>query len=61
MLGAHSWVEGDALALPFADNSFDSITLGYGLRNVADIPQCLRELRRVLRPGEPPLPSVYSL
>jgi SAM-dependent methyltransferase len=48
---ARRWVEGDALALPFENNSFDAITLSYGLRNVADIPQCLRELHRVLRPG----------
>mmetsp|Transcript_16060 Transcript_16060/g.22160 ORF Transcript_16060/g.22160 Transcript_16060/m.22160 type:complete len:309 (+) Transcript_16060:67-993(+) len=45
------WVEGDALDLPFPDHSFHAITLGYGLRNVADIPLCLRELHRVLKPG----------
>lgn len=44
------WVEGDALTLPFADNCFDCATMGYGLRNVTDIPRCLRELRRVLKP-----------
>ncbi|MCU0543110.1 MAG: bifunctional demethylmenaquinone methyltransferase/2-methoxy-6-polyprenyl-1,4-benzoquinol methylase UbiE [Oscillatoriaceae cyanobacterium Prado104] len=46
-----SWVEADALALPFADNYFDCATMGYGLRNVTDIPRCLRELHRVLKPG----------
>lgn len=46
-----SWVEADALALPFADNNFDAATVGYGLRNVTDIPRCLRELHRVLKPG----------
>lgn len=46
-----SWVEADALHLPFADNYFDAATMGYGLRNVTDIPQCLRELYRVLKPG----------
>ena len=45
------WVCGDALALPFASQSFDAITMGYGLRNVVDIPQALAEIRRVLRPG----------
>lgn len=45
-----NWVEGDALALPFADNSFDAATMGYGLRNVVDIPQALREIHRVLKP-----------
>jgi hypothetical protein len=34
-----SWVQGDALALPFGDACFDAATVGYGLRNVADIPQ----------------------
>ena len=41
----------DALRLPFADASFDAVTIGYGLRNVADIGQCLGEMLRVLRPG----------
>lgn len=45
------WVEADALHLPFADNYFDAATMGYGLRNVMDIPQSLRELNRVLKPG----------
>jgi hypothetical protein len=36
------WVQGDAMELPFADASFDAATMGYGLRNVADIPKALR-------------------
>lgn len=44
------WVEADALNLPFADNYFDAATMGYGLRNVTDIPRCLAELHRVLKP-----------
>jgi demethylmenaquinone methyltransferase/2-methoxy-6-polyprenyl-1,4-benzoquinol methylase len=45
------WVRGDALALPFADESFDAATVGFGIRNVDDLEAGLRELRRVLRPG----------
>ena len=44
------WIEGDALRLPFTDNSFDCATMGYGLRNVTNIPLCLQELLRVLKP-----------
>jgi demethylmenaquinone methyltransferase/2-methoxy-6-polyprenyl-1,4-benzoquinol methylase len=44
------WVEGDLLALPFDDDSFDSATVGFGVRNVADLDQALAELQRVLRP-----------
>jgi demethylmenaquinone methyltransferase/2-methoxy-6-polyprenyl-1,4-benzoquinol methylase len=47
---AIDWVEGDALALPFADGSFDAVTIGFGLRNLADPARGLAELRRVLRP-----------
>lgn len=45
------WVRADALWLPFADNSFDVVSVGYGLRNLADIERGLREILRVLRPG----------
>jgi demethylmenaquinone methyltransferase/2-methoxy-6-polyprenyl-1,4-benzoquinol methylase len=45
------WVEANALDLPFEDNYFDAATMGYGLRNVTDIPRCLSELYRVLKPG----------
>jgi demethylmenaquinone methyltransferase / 2-methoxy-6-polyprenyl-1,4-benzoquinol methylase len=45
------WVEGDSLALPFADESFDAATVGFGVRNLAELERGLRELRRVLRPG----------
>ncbi len=46
-----NWVEADALTLPFPDDFFDCATLGYGLRNVVDIPRSLQELHRVLKPG----------
>jgi demethylphylloquinol methyltransferase len=45
------WVEADALNLPFTDNYFDAATMGYGLRNVTDIPRSLQELNRVLKPN----------
>jgi demethylmenaquinone methyltransferase / 2-methoxy-6-polyprenyl-1,4-benzoquinol methylase len=48
---AVEWVEGDLLALPFADGSFDAATVGFGVRNVEDLELGLRELRRVLRAG----------
>ncbi len=41
----------DAMALPFADCSFDAVTISFGLRNVADIDRALAELARVTRPG----------
>src|SRR4029453_15532617 len=45
-----SFVTGDMLALPFPDRSFTVVTIGYGLRNVPDLQQSLREIRRVLTP-----------
>src|SRR6266571_8132593 len=45
------WVRGDLLRLPFADESFDAATVGFGVRNVEDLERALRELRRVLRAG----------
>jgi demethylmenaquinone methyltransferase/2-methoxy-6-polyprenyl-1,4-benzoquinol methylase len=49
--GAIEWRQGDLLALPFADGEFDAATVGFGVRNVADLELALRELRRVLRAG----------
>jgi ubiquinone/menaquinone biosynthesis methyltransferase len=45
------FVTGDMLALPFADRQFAVTMMGYGLRNVPDLPQALREIERVLAPG----------
>ena len=42
---------GDALRLPFADDTFDAVTISFGLRNIVDPEQGLREMRRVTRPG----------
>jgi demethylmenaquinone methyltransferase/2-methoxy-6-polyprenyl-1,4-benzoquinol methylase len=46
-----AWVEGDLLALPFDAASFDAATVGFGVRNVADLDAALAELRCILRPG----------
>ena len=63
----------DALALPYEDASFDAVTVGFGVRNFADLEQGLGELARVLRPGgrlvileitqpqRPPLSWFFSL
>jgi demethylmenaquinone methyltransferase/2-methoxy-6-polyprenyl-1,4-benzoquinol methylase len=63
----------DALDLPFADASFDAVTVGFGVRNLADLDRGLAELVRVLRPGgrlsvleitqprRPPLSTFFSL
>jgi demethylmenaquinone methyltransferase/2-methoxy-6-polyprenyl-1,4-benzoquinol methylase len=45
------WVVGDAMALPFADNSFDVYTISFGIRNVTRPQEALAEAFRVLRPG----------
>ena len=45
------WVEGDLLAMSFADGEFDAATVGFGIRNVDDLQAGLVELQRVLKPG----------
>jgi demethylmenaquinone methyltransferase/2-methoxy-6-polyprenyl-1,4-benzoquinol methylase len=42
---------GDGMALPFPNNTFDAVTIAFGLRNMADRRKALEEMRRVLRPG----------
>jgi demethylmenaquinone methyltransferase/2-methoxy-6-polyprenyl-1,4-benzoquinol methylase len=49
--GSIEWIQGDLLELPFEDASFDAATVGFGVRNVADLGRGLAELRRVVRPG----------
>lgn len=44
-------VQGNAMELPFEDNSFEYATIGFGLRNVPDLKQVLREMKRVVKPG----------
>jgi demethylmenaquinone methyltransferase / 2-methoxy-6-polyprenyl-1,4-benzoquinol methylase len=68
-----TWEQGNALALPYDDASFDAATVGFGARNFSDLPQGLREMARVVRPGgrvvvleittpqKPPLSTFFSL
>ena len=49
--GSLDWVVGDAMALPFADNSFDIYTISFGIRNVTCPQDALNEAFRVLKPG----------
>lgn len=63
----------DALQLPYGGERFDAVTVGFGVRNLADLDRGLREMARVLRPGgrlvvleitqptRPPLSTFYSL
>jgi demethylmenaquinone methyltransferase/2-methoxy-6-polyprenyl-1,4-benzoquinol methylase len=67
------WEQANALALPYADDSFDAATVGFGARNFSDLEQGLREMTRVVRPGgrvvvleittptKPPLSTFFSL
>lgn len=45
------WIEGDAMELSFADNSFDAVTIAFGLRNLSNFRNGLTELHRILKPG----------
>lgn len=66
------WICGDAMALPMEDASVDAYTIAFGIRNVTDIDQALREAYRVLKPGgrflclefshvtAPPLAKLYD-
>ncbi|AXI49058.1 bifunctional demethylmenaquinone methyltransferase/2-methoxy-6-polyprenyl-1,4-benzoquinol methylase UbiE [Sulfitobacter sp. SK012] len=49
--GSLDWIVGDAMALPFEDNSFDVYTISFGIRNVTRPQEALNEAYRVLRPG----------
>jgi demethylmenaquinone methyltransferase / 2-methoxy-6-polyprenyl-1,4-benzoquinol methylase len=67
------WEQGNALALPYEDGSFDAATVGFGARNFSDLGQGLREMARVVRTGgrvvvleittpqKPPLSTFFSL
>ena len=51
LLQGVSYVQANAECLPFADSSFDCVTIGFGLRNVTDKPAALASMQRVLKPG----------
>jgi demethylmenaquinone methyltransferase/2-methoxy-6-polyprenyl-1,4-benzoquinol methylase len=51
LAGNLEYVQANAERLPFADNAFDCITIGFGLRNVTDKPAALASMRRILKPG----------
>jgi demethylmenaquinone methyltransferase/2-methoxy-6-polyprenyl-1,4-benzoquinol methylase len=51
LAGKLDWVVGDAMALPFAENTFDVYTISFGIRNVTRIEDALAEAFRVLKPG----------
>jgi demethylmenaquinone methyltransferase / 2-methoxy-6-polyprenyl-1,4-benzoquinol methylase len=67
------WEHADAMALPYADDSFAAATVGFGARNFGDLAQGLREMARVVRPGgrvvvleittpqKPPLSTFFSV
>jgi demethylmenaquinone methyltransferase/2-methoxy-6-polyprenyl-1,4-benzoquinol methylase len=67
------WEQADAMNLPYADDSFDAATVGFGARNFGDLDRGLREMVRVVRPGgrvvvleitsptKPPLSTFFSL
>ena len=68
-----TWEQADAMALPYPDDGFDAVTVGFGARNFGDLPQGLREMVRVVKPGgrvvileittpqKPPLSTFFSL
>ncbi len=51
LFGKLEWVEGNAEELPFADQSFDAVTIAFGLRNVTHLSKALADIRRVLKIG----------
>ena len=68
-----TWEQADAMALQYPDDAFDAATVGFGARNFGDLPQGLREMVRVVKPGgrvvileittpqKPPLSTFFSL
>jgi len=70
IVGNVAFVQADAERLPFSDQTFDCITIGFGLRNVTDKPAALAAMRRALKPGgqllvlefsQPRLPALKPL
>ncbi len=61
LTSALSLVRGDGVRMPFADNSFDIVSITYGIRNMPDVLQALCEMKRVLKPGGRALILEFSL
>jgi demethylmenaquinone methyltransferase / 2-methoxy-6-polyprenyl-1,4-benzoquinol methylase len=73
LAGQVELIQGDAMQLPFPDHTFDHATIGFALRNVPDLVQVLREMKRVVKPGGqvvslelskpgwPPFRAIYNL
>ena len=59
--GVHRTILADAMKLPFADSSFDCVTISFGLRNLENCERALAEMSRVLRPGGHLLVLEFSL
>ena len=59
--GVKETVVADALNMPFADDTYDVLTVAFGLRNMASWPEALKEMRRVLKPGGHLLVLDFSL
>ncbi len=57
----YALVRGDGMQLPLPDGTFDAVSISFGIRNFIDVPQGLREMRRVLRPGGRVLILEFSL
>ncbi len=51
LAGQLTWVNGDAMTLPFEDETFDAYTIAFGIRNVTRVEEALSEAYRVLKPG----------
>jgi demethylmenaquinone methyltransferase/2-methoxy-6-polyprenyl-1,4-benzoquinol methylase len=49
--GEITLIKGDAMNLPFESDSFDGVTIGWGLRNLPDLPKSIEEMTRVVKPG----------
>ncbi len=56
-----SLIQADAAAIPFAENSFDAVTIAFGIRNTTDTFETLKEMHRILRPGGISLILEFSL
>jgi demethylmenaquinone methyltransferase/2-methoxy-6-polyprenyl-1,4-benzoquinol methylase len=52
---------GDAMAIPFEDQSFDAVSISFGIRNMTDVPKALSEMYRILKPNGRALILEFSI